>query len=76
MSEEELRAVMDVHFYGTVHSLQQGRGGVLVTTVSAAHFGNFGQANYAAAKGAIASLTYTVARSSCRTTTRNSTARC
>ena len=33
----------------------------LVTTVSAAHFGNFGQANYAAAKGAIASLTYTLA---------------
>ncbi len=69
MSEEELRAVMDVHFFGTFFCLQQaalamreqGDGGSLITTVSAAHFGNFGQANYAAAKGAIASLTYTLA---------------
>jgi 3-oxoacyl-[acyl-carrier protein] reductase len=30
-----------------------------VNTVSAAHFGNFGQTNYAGAKGAIASMTYT-----------------
>jgi len=69
MSEEDLRAVMDVHFFGTFFCLQQaalamreqGEGGALVTTVSAAHFGNYGQANYAAAKGAIASLTYTLA---------------
>ncbi len=69
MSEDDLRAVMDVHFFGTFFCLQQaalamrdqGRGGALITTVSAAHFGNFGQANYAAAKGAIASLTYTLA---------------
>jgi 3-oxoacyl-[acyl-carrier protein] reductase len=37
----------------------QGGGGAIVNTVSAAHFGNFGQTNYAAAKGAIASMTYT-----------------
>ena len=69
MSEEDVRRVFDVHFFGTFFCLQQaalamrdqGTGGALITTVSAAHFGNFGQANYAAAKGAIASLTYTLA---------------
>lgn len=69
MSEADVRSVMDVHFFGTFFCLQQaalamreqGKGGSLVTTVSAAHFGNFGQANYAAGKGAIASLTYTLA---------------
>lgn len=69
MSEQEVRTVLDVHFFGTFFCLQhaalamrdQGAGGTLITTVSAAHFGNFGQANYAAAKGAIASLTYTLA---------------
>lgn len=68
MSEEEVRGVMDVHFFGTFFCLQraaqqmreQGTGGAMITTVSAAHFGNFGQANYSAAKGAIASLTYTL----------------
>ncbi len=38
---------------------EQGRGGAIVNTVSAAHFGNFGQSNYAGSKGAIASMTYT-----------------
>ncbi|NIB38936.1 SDR family NAD(P)-dependent oxidoreductase [Pseudomaricurvus alkylphenolicus] len=69
MSEEELGLVIDVHLKGTFFCLQQaalrmkeqGQGGSLITTVSAAHFGNFGQANYAAAKGGIASLTYTLA---------------
>ena len=37
----------------------QGTGGSIVNTVSAAHFGNFGQTNYAGSKGAIASMTYT-----------------
>jgi 3-oxoacyl-[acyl-carrier protein] reductase len=41
--------------------VEAGRGGVLLSTVSAAHFGNFGQTNYAGAKGAIASMTYTLA---------------
>ncbi len=69
MTEDDVRAVMDVHFFGSffclqqaaLHMQQQGSGGALITTISAAHFGNFGQANYAAAKGAIASLTYTLA---------------
>jgi 3-oxoacyl-[acyl-carrier protein] reductase len=38
---------------------EQGAGGVILNTTSAAHMGNFGQTNYAAAKGAIASMTYT-----------------
>jgi 3-oxoacyl-[acyl-carrier protein] reductase len=38
---------------------EQGTGGSIVNTVSAAHFGNFGQSNYAGSKGAIASMTYT-----------------
>jgi 3-oxoacyl-[acyl-carrier protein] reductase len=40
---------------------EQGKGGSIVNTTSAAHMGNFGQMNYAAAKGAIASMTYTMA---------------
>jgi 3-oxoacyl-[acyl-carrier protein] reductase len=37
---------------------EQG-GGCIVNTVSAAHYGNFGQTNYAGSKGMIASMTYT-----------------
>lgn len=67
MSDEEFRAVLDVHVYGTFAVSQegarrmkeQGTGGAIVNTVSAAHFGNFGQTNYAGSKGAIASMTYT-----------------
>tara|TARA_R110000823_G_scaffold132777_3_gene261187 strand:+ start:18293 stop:19192 length:900 start_codon:yes stop_codon:yes gene_type:complete len=69
MSEEEFDSVMHVHVKGTflchqAAALQiqaQGSGGVLLSTVSAAHFGNFGQTNYAGAKGAIASMTYSMA---------------
>ena len=69
MTEEEFDAVMNVHVKGTflchqaaaLQMKEQGRGGVLLSTVSAAHFGNFGQTNYAGAKGAIASMTYTLA---------------
>lgn len=69
MTEEEFDLVMNVHVKGTflchqaaaLAMKEQGTGGVLLSTVSAAHFGNFGQANYAGAKGAIASMTYTLA---------------
>jgi 3-oxoacyl-[acyl-carrier protein] reductase len=69
MTEDEFDAVMTVHVKGTFHCHQQAAlkmkelstGGVLLSTVSAAHFGNFGQTNYAAAKGAIASMVYTTA---------------
>lgn len=67
MTEDEFDAVWRVHVKGTFHCAQiaarrmveQGRGGAIINTTSAAHFGSFGQTNYAAAKGAIASMTYT-----------------
>jgi NAD(P)-dependent dehydrogenase (short-subunit alcohol dehydrogenase family) len=69
MTEEEFDTVMNIHVKGTflchqaaaLQMKEQGHGGSLVSTVSAAHFGNFGQVNYAGAKGAIASMTYTMA---------------
>jgi 3-oxoacyl-[acyl-carrier protein] reductase len=67
MSDDEFDAVVKVHVYGTFRVAQeaalrmqaQGTGGSIVNTVSAAHFGNFGQTNYAGSKGMIASMTYT-----------------
>jgi len=67
MSDEEFDAVWLVHVKGSFWCAQaaalqmqrQGRGGVIINTASGSHFGNFGQSNYAAAKGAIASMTYT-----------------
>jgi 3-oxoacyl-[acyl-carrier protein] reductase len=67
MSDEEFDDVMRVHLYGSfwcgqlaaLRMRDQGTGGAIVNTTSGAHFGNFGQTNYAAAKGAIASITYT-----------------
>ncbi|WP_019528276.1 SDR family NAD(P)-dependent oxidoreductase [Dasania marina] len=67
MSDDEFDAVWLVHVKGTFWCTQaaatamrdQGKGGAIVNTTSGAHFGSFGQTNYAAAKGAIASMTYT-----------------
>ncbi len=67
MTDDEFDAVWQVHVKGTFWCSQtaalamreQGRGGAIVNTTSGAHFGSFGQTNYAAAKGAIASMTYT-----------------
>ena len=67
MTDEEFEDVMRVHALGTfqcgqeaaLRMREQGTGGVIINTTSAAHMGNFGQTNYAAAKGAIASMTYT-----------------
>ncbi|ARS26718.1 SDR family NAD(P)-dependent oxidoreductase [Sphingomonas sp. KC8] len=67
MTGDEFDAVWRVHVKGTFWCAQQaarqmvaqGRGGAIINTTSAAHFGSFGQTNYAAAKGAIASMTYT-----------------
>ena len=67
VSDEEFDAVWLVHVKGTFWCAQaaarcmqaQGHGGVIINTCSGSHFGNFGQSNYAAAKGAIASMTYT-----------------
>ncbi len=67
MTDDEFQSVFRVHVQGTFMCSQeaalrmrdQGSGGSIVNTVSAAHFGNFGQTNYAGSKGAIASMTYT-----------------
>lgn len=67
MSDDEFDSVFRVHVKGTfmcsqeaaLRMKEQGTGGAIVNTVSAAHFGNFGQTNYAGSKGAIASMTYT-----------------
>jgi len=67
MSDDEFDQVVKVHMYGTFWCAQeaalkmkeQGDGGSIINTVSAAHFGNFGQTNYAGSKGAIATMTYT-----------------
>jgi len=67
MTDDEFLSVLHVHVHGTFMCAQeaafrmrdQGTGGSIVNTVSAAHFGNFGQSNYAGSKGAIASMTYT-----------------
>jgi 3-oxoacyl-[acyl-carrier protein] reductase len=67
MSDDEYDSVWLVHVKGTFWCSQiaarqmreRGVGGAIVNTTSGAHFGSFGQTNYAAAKGAIASMTYT-----------------
>jgi NAD(P)-dependent dehydrogenase (short-subunit alcohol dehydrogenase family) len=67
MTDEEFDAVWTVHVKGSFWCGQaaalamrdSGRGGTIINTTSGAHFGSFGQTNYAAAKGAIASMTYT-----------------
>ncbi|MEZ4331714.1 MAG: SDR family NAD(P)-dependent oxidoreductase [Myxococcota bacterium] len=67
MTDEEFDDVFRIHAKSTFWIAQaaalrmkdQGTGGTIVNTTSGAHMGNFGQTNYAAAKGAIASMTYT-----------------
>ena len=68
MSEQDFDLVLDVHLRGTFLCTQaagrvfksQGKGGRIVNTTSLSGLlGNFGQGNYAAAKGGIYSLTRT-----------------
>jgi len=68
MSEQDFDLVVDVHLKGTFLVTQaaarvfkvQGKGGRIVNTTSLSGLlGNFGQGNYAAAKGGIYSLTRT-----------------
>ena len=70
MSEQDFDLVVDVHLRGTFLCTQaagrvfktQGKGGRIVNTTSLSGLlGNFGQGNYAAAKGGIYSLTRTAA---------------
>ncbi len=69
MSDEELHAVLDVHLVGTFrvtqaaweHLRASGSGRVVNTTSGAGVYGNFGQANYSAAKMGIVGLSRTLA---------------
>ncbi|HET7544670.1 MAG TPA: SDR family NAD(P)-dependent oxidoreductase [Polyangiaceae bacterium] len=67
MSREEWQAVLDVHLSGSFFCTQaaalrmkeQGSGSIINTTSVSGMLGNFGQANYAAAKAGIYGLTRT-----------------
>ncbi|MBM3557377.1 MAG: SDR family NAD(P)-dependent oxidoreductase, partial [Alphaproteobacteria bacterium] len=64
MSLEEFEAVTRVHFLGSVYAtkaawpsmVEKNYGRVVMTTSAAGLYGNFGQANYAAAKMAVIGL--------------------
>ncbi len=66
---EDFRAVMEVHLMGSVHCtkavwphmVEQGYGRILMTTSASGIYGNFGQANYGAAKSALVGLTNVLA---------------
>jgi NAD(P)-dependent dehydrogenase (short-subunit alcohol dehydrogenase family) len=69
LTEPEFREVLEVHLLGAFHLTSaawphlkaQGYGRVVNTTSPAGLFGNFGQANYSAAKLALVGLTQTLA---------------
>ncbi|MGY6270970.1 SDR family NAD(P)-dependent oxidoreductase [Achromobacter denitrificans] len=69
MSLEDFREVMDVHLMGSVHCIKavwetmraQRHGRIVMTTSSSGLYGNFGQANYSAAKMALVGLMQTLA---------------
>jgi NAD(P)-dependent dehydrogenase (short-subunit alcohol dehydrogenase family) len=68
MDLADFRLVMDVHLMGAVHCTKavwaimqaQNYGRVVLTTSSSGLYGNFGQANYGAAKMALAGLMQTL----------------
>jgi NAD(P)-dependent dehydrogenase (short-subunit alcohol dehydrogenase family) len=69
LDRDDLEAVLDVHLRGAFHVSQpafrvmkeRGYGRLLFVTSGSGLFGNFGQANYAAAKMGLVGLTRTVA---------------
>lgn len=69
MSMDDFKLVMDVHVMGSVNCTkavwdimkQQGYGRIVMTTSSSGLYGNFGQANYSAAKMAVVGLMNTLA---------------
>ena len=70
MTDEEFDSVWNIHVKGTFWCSQyaalkmkeSGGGGSIINTTSGAHFGNFGQTNYAAAKAGIIGFTKSLAR--------------
>ena len=68
MSLDDFRLVIDVHLMGAVHCCQtvwpimqaQKYGRIVMTTSSSGLYGNFGQANYSAAKMALVGLMQTL----------------
>ena len=68
MSLDDFRTVLDVHLMGTVHCTkavwnimrEQTYGRIIFTTSSSGLYGNFGQANYGAAKMAMVGLMNTL----------------
>ena len=69
MALEDFRRVLEVHVMGAVHAtravwpqmLEQHYGRIVMTTSSSGLYGNFGQANYGAAKMALVGLMQTLA---------------
>ncbi len=69
MSLEDFRLVVEVHLMGAVHCTKavwdpmksRGYGRIVMTTSSSGLYGNFGQANYGAAKMALVGLMQTLA---------------
>ena len=69
MSLDDFRLVIEVHLMGAVHCTQavwpvmlaQKYGRIVMTTSSSGLYGNFGQANYSAAKMALVGLMQTLA---------------
>jgi NAD(P)-dependent dehydrogenase (short-subunit alcohol dehydrogenase family) len=69
MSLEDFRTVIDVHLMGSVHCTKavwnhmrdQSYGRIVMTTSSSGLYGNFGQANYGAAKLALVGFMQTLA---------------
>ncbi len=69
MTLEDFRLVVDVHLMGAFHCTkavwepmrEQNYGRIVMTTSSSGLYGNFGQANYAAAKMALVGLAQTLA---------------
>jgi NAD(P)-dependent dehydrogenase (short-subunit alcohol dehydrogenase family) len=74
LSPDDLGAILDVHLIGPFHLTQAaframrevGYGRLVFTTSAAGLFGNFGQANYSAAKMALVGLTKTLAHEGAR----------
>src|SRR3546814_2919894 len=78
MTLDDFRFVVDVHLMGAVHCTkavwelmrQQNYGRIVMTTSSTGLYGNFGQANYGAAKLALVGLMQTLGIEGDRKSTR------